>query len=213
MHEGGTTDRPAVFFDDAADFRAWLEAHHETARELWMGLHKKHVEPRGLTWEAAVIEALCFGWIDSQVQRIDDRAVRQRWTPRKPGSTWSRINIEAVERLTAEGRMRPAGTAAYERRREDRSAVYSYEQGDLELPPAYEARLRADETAAAFWEGATPSYRKICVAWVLGAKQEATRERRMDQLVEDCAHLRLIKSQRYGAEPVWVARLREALQP
>ena len=96
MHEGGTEDRPAVFFDDAEDFRAWLEANHETATELWMGLRKKHVDPRGLQWADAVREALCFGWIDSVAQRIDDDAVRQRWTPRKPGSNWSTININAV---------------------------------------------------------------------------------------------------------------------
>ena len=93
-----------------------------------MGLYKKHVPERGLVWEEAVLEALCYGWIDSQAQRIDEAAVRQRWTPRKPGSTWSAINVEAVERLSAEGRMRPAGLAAYERRRQERTGTYSYEQ-------------------------------------------------------------------------------------
>jgi len=211
MHEGGTEERPAVFFDDAEDFRAWLEVHHESATELWMGLRKKHVEQRGLEWADAVREALCFGWIDSMVQRIDQDTVRQRWTPRKPGSTWSTVNIRAVEELTAAGRMRPAGLAAFERRREDRSGVYSYENGDLALPESYEAQLRADARAWAFWDAATPSYRKVATSWVLTAKQQATRDRRMAELVRDCAELRLIKIQRYGTEPAWVRRLRSEL--
>jgi uncharacterized protein YdeI (YjbR/CyaY-like superfamily) len=211
MRRGGSPERPAVFFDDAADFRSWLEANHETASELWMGLYKKHVPERGLMWEQAVREALCFGWIDSQAQRIDEDAVRQRWTPRKPGSTWSNINIRAVEELIAEGRMHPAGLAAFERRRADRSGTYSYENDHPTWPEHYEAMLRAHPTAAAFWDAATPSYRKIAANWVVSAKQEATRDKRMDQLVEDCGNLRLIPAQRYGKEPAWVGRLRDEL--
>jgi len=211
MREGGTQERPAVFFDDAEDFRAWLEANHATASELWMGLNKKHVETRGLQWAEAVREALCFGWIDSMVQRLDEDTVRQRWTPRKPGSNWSTVNVRAVEELTAAGRMRPTGLAAFERRRDDRSGIYSYENGDRTFPEGYEAQLRAHPRAAAFWDGATPSYRKVARNWVLTAKQEATRDKRMAELVEDCANLRLIKSHRYGTEPAWVRRLRAEL--
>jgi len=211
MHEGGSAERPATFFDSAEEFRVWLEANHATATELWMGLNKRHVVPRGLTWEEAVREALCYGWIDSMAQRIDDDAVRQRWTPRKPGSNWSTINITAVEELTAAGRMRPAGLAAFERRREDRSGIYAYETRERTWPAEYEATLRADPTASAFWDAATPSYRKIATNWVVTAKQQATRDKRMAQLVDDCAHLRLIKSQRYGTEPAWVARARAEL--
>lgn len=211
MRQGGSTERPAIFFDDSGDFRAWLEAHHDTASGLWMGRHKKHVEPRGLSWEDAVREALCFGWIDSQVQRIDDDSVRQRWTPRKPGSTWSRVNIEAVEQLTAEGRMRPAGLAAFAKRREDRSGIYAYENEARTWPQPYERMLRADAKASAFWDAATPSYRKVAVNWVVSAKQEATRRKRLAQLIDDCARLRLIPTQRYGREPGWVGRLRDEL--
>ncbi len=210
---GGTAERPATFFADAAEFRAWLEANHDTKTELWMGLHKKHVTPRGLTWDDAVPEALCFGWIDSQVQSLGPDSVRQRWTPRKPGGNWSTVNIAHVERLTAEGRMHPAGLAAYERRRPDRSGIYSYEQtGLLELPEPYAAVLAADPVATAWWDAATPSYRRICVNWVLTAKQQATRDKRMAQLVDDSAHGRLIPSQRYGEEPTWARRLRTALE-
>jgi uncharacterized protein YdeI (YjbR/CyaY-like superfamily) len=204
--QGGTPERPALFFSRAEEFAAWLEANHDTATELWMGLYKKHVGDRGLTWEDAVLEALCWGWIDSVVQRIDDDAVRQRWTPRKPTSTWSAVNIAAVERLTAEGRMRAPGLAAFARRRPERSGIYTYEQGELAFPPAYAARLERDARAAAFWAEATPSYRRIAISWVVTAKQEATRDKRMDQLLADSAAGRLIPSQRYGEAPRWVER-------
>ena len=208
---GGTAERPATFFSGPEEFRAWLAAHHDTASELWMGLYKRHVPERGLTWEQAVLEAVCWGWIDSVAQRIDDDTRRQRWTPRKRGSNWSAINIAAVERLKAEGRMQPAGLAAYELRREDRSGIYSYEQvRDAELPPEYAARLAADPAASAFWEVATVSYRRLATHWVVTAKQEPTREKRMAQLLEDCAGGRLIPSQRYGTQPKWVQRAAEA---
>ncbi len=157
-------------------------------------------------------EALCFGWIDSVAQRIDEESTRQRWTPRKKGGNWSTVNIAHVARLVAEGRMHPAGLAAFEERRPDRSGIYAYEQTGLEdLPEPYARRLAADPVAAAWWGGATPSYRKVCVNWVLTAKQEATREKRFLQLVDDSAHGRLIPSQRYGEEPVWAGRLRGEL--
>jgi uncharacterized protein YdeI (YjbR/CyaY-like superfamily) len=203
---GGTPERPALFFSGPEEFRAWLEANHETATELWMGLYKKHVPGRGLTWEEAVPEALCFGWIDSVSQRIDDDARRQRWTPRKPASIWSAVNIAHVARLTAEGRMRPAGLAAFERRRDDRSAVYSHENAEQGLPPEYGSRLAADAAASAFWDAATPTYRRLVTHWVLTAKQEATRERRLAQLIDDSAAGRLVPPQRYGEVPRWTER-------
>lgn len=209
---GGTPERPALFFRDAADFRAWLEENHETETELWMGLYKQHVPDRGLRWAEAVREALCFGWIDSKTQRIDEDAVRQRWTPRKPGSTWSKVNIAAAAELIASGRMRPAGHAAFERRRDDRSGVYTYEQdGEPVLPTEFEARLRADPRAAAWFDAATPSYRRVCIVWILSAKQDATRLKRLDELIGESRNGRLIKPMRYGTEPKWVQRNRESL--
>lgn len=203
---GGSEERPAVFFSDAAEFRAWLEAHHETRTELWMGLRAKHVEPRGLTWAEAVPEALCFGWIDSLSQRIDDDARRQRWTPRTSTSNWSAVNVAHVERLTAEGRMRAAGIAAFEARRPERTAVYAYEHPEHALPPELQAHLDASPAARAFLADATASYRRGAIAWVLGAKRAATRQERARQLAADSAAGRLIPPQRYGDPPKWVER-------
>ncbi|MBD3757060.1 MAG: YdeI/OmpD-associated family protein [Microbacterium sp.] len=197
-------DVEVVFFADAAAFRAWLEEHHATATELWMGLRRKGHPDRGLTWEDAVPEALCFGWIDSTSYRIDDEARRQRWTPRKPTSNWSAVNIAHVERLLAEGRMHPAGIAAFERR--DKSvAGYSYETR-RELGTDGLAAIAAVPAAQAFWEAAPPSYRRVAGNWVLSAKREQTRADRLATLVADCAAGRLIPPQRYGDEPRWVAR-------
>ncbi len=198
-------DDQAIFFASAAEFRAWLEANHETATELWMGLYRKGDPRQGITWAEAVPEALCFGWIDSVSKRIDEGTRRQRWTPRKPGSNWSAINIAHVERLTAEGRMHPAGLAAYERRRDDKSGIYSYEKPD-ELTPERLAVLMADAAAAAFWDQATPSYRRVAAHWVQSAKREQTRDDRLATLVADSAAGRLIKMQRYGDEPAWLTR-------
>lgn len=196
-----------MFFSGPQEFRAWLEAHHDTSSGLWVGQYKKHAAHRGLTYRQALEEALCFGWIDSVAQRIDDDTVRQRWTPRKPSGNWSRVNTDLVAELTAQGRMHPAGLAAFERRRADRSGVYSYEQdGEPALPPDYDAELRSNAAATAFLEAAAPSYRKQCAAWVVSAKQEATRRKRLQQLIDDSAHGRLVPPQRYGTPPAWLRR-------
>ncbi|MGN6160161.1 MAG: YdeI/OmpD-associated family protein [Marmoricola sp.] len=203
---GGSAERPALFFADAAEFAAWLAENHATAPDLWMGLYKRHVPDPGLRWEDAVVEALRYGWIDSKVERIDEDAIRQRWTPRRPTSKWSRINIETVERLIAEGRMEPAGLAAFHSRKVE-DAGYTHEHdGELTLPEDYAALMAANPAATAFWAETTPSYRKICTVWVRGAKQPATNDKRMRQLIEDHAAGRMIPSQRYGEVPKWVAR-------
>ncbi|MGL5927705.1 MAG: YdeI/OmpD-associated family protein [Dermatophilaceae bacterium] len=207
---GGSAEKPATFFRDAAEFGRWLAAHHDTETELWMELRKKHVPDRGLEWADAVREALCWGWIDSRAERIDHDLMRQRWTPRRPGSIWSNVNITAVNELIAAGRMQPSGLAAWEARREDRSGVYSFEGDGVEFTSEFAAALAADPAASAFWEVATPSYRRHVTHWVMTAKQQATREKRMTQLLTDCAHGRLIPTQRYGTPPRWVERAAES---
>lgn len=196
-------ERPAVYFADADEFRAWLEENHETATELWMGLYRKGDPDLGITWDDAVPVALCYGWIDSVSQRVDDRRRRQRWTPRKARSVWSAVNIAHVERLLAAGLMKPAGLAAYERR--PAGAGYSYESAP-EPTPAQLAALAADPAAQAFWDAATPSYRRVATTWVHSAKREATRTERLATLVADCAAGRLVPPQRYGEPPAWLAR-------
>ncbi|WP_114854577.1 YdeI family protein [Brachybacterium sp. YJGR34] len=203
---GGTTERPALFFRDAAEFRRWLELHHDSASELWMGLRLAHVEERGLTWADAVPEAICFGWIDSVSQRIDADSRRQRWSPRRARSTWSRVNIAHVERLRAEGRMHPAGIAAFESRSEDRTGTYSHENPEAELAPDLQQILDASPGALAFLAQATPGYRKAARHWIMSAKRDATRERRAHQLVSCCEAGELIPPQRPGRTPAWLAR-------
>jgi len=202
---GGTEDRPALFFDDASDFDAWLAEHYATETVLWMGLNKKHVG-HGLTWADAVPVALRWGWIDSTSQRLDDESTRQRWSPRKKGSTWSRVNIAHVQRMIAEGTMQPSGLAAYELRTDENSAIYSYEMGEAGLCTEHEARLRSDAAAAAFWDAATASYRTIASAWIAQAKRDETRGRRFTQLLESSAAGQLIPPQRYGDVPSWLTR-------
>ncbi|ATG54239.1 hypothetical protein CFK41_05220 [Brachybacterium ginsengisoli] len=209
---GGTAERPAIFFRDADEFRSWLERHHDTDTELWMELRLAHVTDRGLTWSDAVIEALCFGWIDSVSQRIDQDSRRQRWTPRTARSTWSAVNIAHVERLRAEGRMHPAGLAAFDRRSAERSGTYSHENEAADLTPELQAILDASPGTGAFLAEATAGYRKVVRHWIMTAKQQSTRERRARQLVACCEAGELIPLQRPGRTPAWLARAAEAAE-
>ncbi|MGO2112929.1 MAG: YdeI/OmpD-associated family protein [Pseudoclavibacter sp.] len=203
---GGSSERPAIFFREAGEFRAWLERHHDTEPELWMELRLAHVADRGLTWADAVVEALCFGWIDSVSQRIDDDSRRQRWSPRKPRSTWSNVNIAHVERLMSEGRMHPAGIAAFERRSGDRSGTYSHENTEVDLTSELQAIVDASPGSVAFLAAATAGYRKVVRHWIMSAKQPSTRERRARQLVACCEVGELIPPQRPGRTPAWLTR-------
>jgi uncharacterized protein YdeI (YjbR/CyaY-like superfamily) len=178
-----------IFFKSPQEFYAWLEEHHETEDEVIVGYWKKHTGNPSLTWSQAVDQALCFGWIDGRLNRIDDESHMQRFTPRRPRSNWSKINIEKVARLTEAGLMRPAGLRAFEARSEARSGVYSFEQREqAKLTEDFERRLRANPEAWTYWEQSPPSYRKTATFWVMSAKREETRERRLGQLIEDAAN-------------------------
>ena len=182
------------FFETPADLRDWFDANHATAAELWLGRYTKGSGRPSVTWAQAVDEALCVGWIDGILKRIDDISHVQRFTPRRKGSNWSAVNVANVERLLTEGRMRPAGIAAFEARTAARTAVYSYER---EIEPFSDdeiARLRADASAWADWEARAPSYRRSVTGWVTGAKQPATRERRLSTLIEESRAGRPIKA-------------------
>jgi uncharacterized protein YdeI (YjbR/CyaY-like superfamily) len=188
----------AIFFASAGEWRGWLEEHHATASEVWIGYWKKHTGKATLVWSDAVDEALCFGWIDGQIRRIDDERHAQRFTPRKPGSNWSKVNVEKVARLTEEGRMRPAGRAAFEARREDRTGIYSFEvENDPAEVARVEAALRADPEAWAFLATQAPSYRRVAIHRILSAKREATREKRLAELIADSRAGRKIKALSY----------------
>jgi uncharacterized protein YdeI (YjbR/CyaY-like superfamily) len=174
-----------TFFATPADFRAWLERHHQSDSELIVGFHKRGSGRPSITWPEAVDQALCFGWIDGVRRRIDDASYSIRFTPRKARSTWSAVNIKRMKELVEEGLVAPASMAAFERRADDRSAIYSYEQRKAaELEPDQERRLRADERAWAFFEAQPPSYRRAAIHWVTTAKKPETRERRLAQLIE-----------------------------
>jgi uncharacterized protein YdeI (YjbR/CyaY-like superfamily) len=152
-------------------------------------MHKKHTGKRAMSWSEAVDQALCFGWIDGRANAIDEDSYMQRFTPRRPGSNWSKINIAKVAKLTEEGRMRPAGLRAFEARTDAKSGVYSFEQRDeARLTAKYEERLRANPKAWEYWEKRPPGYRKTATFWVMSAKREETRERRLGQLIEDSAN-------------------------
>ena len=173
----------ARFFASGAAFDRWLETHHARAAELWVGFHKKHVAKQGLTYLEAVEVALCWGWIDGLVRRIDDISFEQRFSPRASRSTWSLVNVARVERLTAEGRMRPAGQAAFAARSAGRTGIYSFEQPVVALTAPHRTRFRAHPKAWSWFSAQPPSYRRVAIHWVESAKRLATRDRRLTALI------------------------------
>jgi uncharacterized protein YdeI (YjbR/CyaY-like superfamily) len=184
------------FFPTPAHFRRWLAKHHESKDELWVGFYKKATGKPSITWPESVDEALCFGWIDGVRKSVDDEAYLIRFTPRRPGSHWSKVNLERVSVLIEEGRMAPAGTRAYEARDPERSARYSYEQERARLTRDQERELRSNADAWAFWKAQPPGYRRLTTHWVVSAKREETRARRLQRLIEDSANGLRIKELR-----------------
>jgi uncharacterized protein YdeI (YjbR/CyaY-like superfamily) len=180
----------ARYFESPAAFREWLEANYSRAAEVLVGFHKSRTGRAGLTWPQSVAEALCFGWIDGVRRRVDDERYSIRFTPRKKGSIWSAVNIRMVAELEASGRMIDAGRAAFAARQERRSRVYSYEQKVREtrrFDAATATAFRKNKKAWAFFEAQPPWYQKKATWWVMGAKQEATRARRLAKLVQHSA--------------------------
>ncbi len=174
-----------LFFATPTEFRAWLKAHHGHARELLVGFYKKGSGRPSITWPESVDEALCVGWIDGVRRSIDGESYTIRFTPRKATSNWSAVNIKRMGELIREGRVRPAGLKAFELRSEKRSAVYSYEQRDLaRFDEAHEHQFRANEPAWRYFQAQAPWYRKTATYWVMTAKKEETRQRRLATLIE-----------------------------
>jgi len=182
-----------VFFASSQIFHAWLEKHHQETPELWVGFHKKASGKPSITWPEAVDQALCFGWIDGVRKSVDETSYAIRFTPRKAGSTWSAINIKRVRALTKSGNMQPAGLKAFEHLKSEKSAIYSYEQRKTaRLEATHEEQFRSNKKAWDFFQAQAPWYRRTAAFWVVSAKKEETRLRRLQKLIEDSAHQRII---------------------
>lgn len=173
-----------LFFASPAKLRSWFGKNHGAASELWLGFFKKGSGKPSVTWPESVDEALCVGWIDGIRKSLDADRYAIRFTPRKSGSVWSAINIGRINALESEGRMRAAGRKAFDARRANRSGIYSYEQRKAELPPSHERRLRKNPRARRFFHAQPPSYRKAACWWVVSAKKEETREKRLGRLID-----------------------------
>jgi uncharacterized protein YdeI (YjbR/CyaY-like superfamily) len=182
-----------TFFATPAKLRAWFEKNHDKADELFVGYYKKASGKPSITWPESVDQALCFGWIDGIRRTIDDASYMIRFTPRKPRSVWSAVNIKRAKELSELGLMTPAGLAAFQRRSDDRSAIYSYEQRKTaKLDAAYEKQFRANKKAWKNFQARAPSYQRAAAWWVISAKKEETRLRRLARLIDDSEHDRMI---------------------
>jgi uncharacterized protein YdeI (YjbR/CyaY-like superfamily) len=191
----GTVSHPSklTFFASPPEWRAWLEQHHDQLDELWVGFYKRGSGKSSITWPEAVDGALCFGWIDGVRKSLDESSYMIRFTPRKSRSTWSAINIKRLAALKKLGLVHSAGLQAFQRRTEDRSAIYAYEQGKgAKLTAEYEKVFRANKDAWKFFRAQPPWYRRTSSWWVISAKKEETRQKRLARLIDDSAHRRPI---------------------
>jgi uncharacterized protein YdeI (YjbR/CyaY-like superfamily) len=176
-----------IYFRGQAAFRKWLEKNHDKKNELFIGFYKKNSGKVGITYQEALDEALCFGWIDGIVKSVDAESYMHRFTPRKSTSHWSNVNVRRFGELDAAKQMAPPGRAAFARRTAERTGKAAFEQPPAELTPAHIRKLKANAKAWTFYEGQPPSYQRVTKFWVTSAKQEATRERRLELLITCCA--------------------------
>lgn len=182
-----------IYFASPAEFRAWLAEHHERASEVFVGYYKRATGKPTMTWQESVAEALCYGWIDGIRRSIDDERYMNRFTPRRPTSNWSAVNIKAMQELIASGRAAPAGLRAFEQRREERSGIYAYEnRKNAQLSTEDEATFRRNRKAWRYFERCAPSYRHTAIWHVVTAKRPDTRARRLASLIESCEQERPI---------------------
>jgi uncharacterized protein YdeI (YjbR/CyaY-like superfamily) len=176
-----------LFFRTPSEFRAWLAKNHAKAAELWVGFYKKDSGRPSITWPESVDQALCFGWIDGVRKSIDATSYTIRFSPRRAESIWSAINIKRVEELVAEGKVKPAGLKAYESRKENRSGIYSYEQRPAEMVEPYAGLFKKNNGAWRFFQDQPPYYRKVVTWWIVSAKREETRIKRLEKLIAHSA--------------------------
>jgi len=187
-----------TFFRSPEEFRAWLREHHASQQELLLGFYKKRSGVTGFTQAQAVDEALCFGWIDGHVRALDENRYTARFTPRTSHSIWSAVNIRRAEQLIEQGRMEPAGLKVFTGRDPRQSGRYSFENHPQSLDASDEAAFRANAAAWAFFQAQIPSYQRTALWWVMSAKTDATRQRRLTTLIQDSAQGRLLKNLAYG---------------
>jgi uncharacterized protein YdeI (YjbR/CyaY-like superfamily) len=182
-----------LFFATPADWRRWLAANHRSHTDLWVGFHKKGSGKPSITWPESVDEALCFGWIDGLRKNVDEHSYMIRFTPRRPGSNWSRKNVDRVAELAKLERMRAAGQRAFDARTAAKTGVYSFEQRThARLPAAFIRCFKANAAAWRYFSARPPGYRSTAIWWIVSAKREETRSRRLDILIRDSARHRSI---------------------
>jgi uncharacterized protein YdeI (YjbR/CyaY-like superfamily) len=187
----------AVFFATPARFRAWLAKRHDKITEHWIGFYKRGSGRPSITWPESVDVALCYGWIDGVRKTIDEESYQIRFTPRKPRSTWSTVNVKRVEELTKLGLMTPAGVKAFEKIQAGKSGIYAYEQrNEAKLEDAAERQFRSDQAAWDFFQAQPPWYRRTATYWVISAKKPETREKRLAVLIEESARKQTIRELR-----------------
>jgi uncharacterized protein YdeI (YjbR/CyaY-like superfamily) len=174
-----------TFFAKQADWRNWLEENHKNETEFLVGFYKVDCENQSMTWSQSVDEALCFGWIDGIRKSIDKNSYQIRFTQRKSGSIWSAVNIKKVEQLIQQGLMKPSGLVSFEKRTESKSKIYAYENEGIKLSPDFEERFKANKIASEYFQSIAASYQKLSTHWVMSAKQEATKLKRLNELIAD----------------------------
>jgi uncharacterized protein YdeI (YjbR/CyaY-like superfamily) len=188
-----------VFFKNQADLRIWFEKFHQAEKELWVGYYKVETKKESVTWSQSVDEAICFGWIDGIRKSIDQERYCIRFTPRRPGSNWSRLNISKAETMIRLSLMHPDGLKAYSIRKAEKGNRYSYESSQpLNMPDDMKEIFRHQDRAWKYFMTETPSYRKIAIRWVSDAKQEVTRLNRLQELITSCAAGKRIKAVQWG---------------
>lgn len=176
-----------VFFNNAAAFRDWLEKNHTNTESLVVGFYKVGSSQYNMSWSESVDEALCFGWIDGVRRSVDKERYCIRFTPRRPNSIWSAVNIRKMETLVREGRMTPAGLSVYQNRTPQKSGIYSFENKEKPLPVEFETLFRQHEKAWDFFQSLSPTYKRTSLHWIMSAKQEATRLKRLQTIIDESA--------------------------
>jgi uncharacterized protein YdeI (YjbR/CyaY-like superfamily) len=180
------------FFKSSSDVNSWFEKNHDKADEIVVGFYSVKSGKKGAGYKVVLDEALCFGWIDGIRKNVDEESYSIRFTPRKKKSIWSNVNTKRMEELIEEGRAHQAGIAAFKQREEKRAGIYSFEQKEHKLSPAFEKKFRSKKKAWNYFASTAPWYQRTCIHWVMSAKQEATRIKRLDTLIDDSANERTV---------------------